>query len=271
MDRAQIATLARRLMDAYDHASTLDPITASDPSFDVPAAYAVLGEIHARRVANGWRPVGRKIGFTNKTIWSRYGVDRAMWAYVYAETLHRVPSVRGSITLSGFVQPRIEPEVVFGLRGPVSAGANARTVLDAVEWIAPGFEIVQSHFPDWKFRAADCTAAFGLHAAVVVGSAVLLGPQERDRLTNTLAEFELVLHRDHEIVERGYGRNVLGSPALALGHLADVLAGQQAVPLRAGEIVTTGTLTDAWPITPGTRWRSDYGALGVPGLELDIE
>ena len=272
MDRARIVALADRLMDAYDGASTLDPITASDPSFDVPTAYAVLHEIHTRRVANGWRPLGRKIGFTNRTIWTRYGVDRAMWAHVYAETVHRVPDGRGSLGLSGFVQPRIEPEVVFGLRGAVPVAANARTVLDAVEWIAPGFEIVQSHFPDWKFQAADCTAAFGVHAALMVGPVTLLDAHERDRLTDTLADFELALYRGAEIVERGRGSNVLGSPALALRHLAEVLAGQaHAAPLRAGEIVTTGTLTDAWPVTAGTRWHADYGTLGVSPLELAIE
>ncbi len=259
-------------MDAYDGASMLDPITASDASFDVPTAYAVLREIHARRVANGWRSLGRKIGFTNRTIWARYGVDRAMWAHVYAETVHRLPSGRGSIAISGIVQPRIEPEVVFGLRREVPVGANARTVLDAVEWAAPGFEIVQSHFPDWKFQAADCTAAFGLHAALVVGPATPIDARGRDRLADTLADFELTLRRDDAVVERGRGHNVLGSPALALGHLADVLAGQPAAaPLRTGEIVTTGTLTDAWPIAPGMRWRSDYGTLGLSGLELVIE
>jgi len=62
---------------------------------------------------------------------------------------------------------------------------------------------------------------------------------------------------------------VLGSPAQALAHLVRVLATQpRSPPLAAGEIVTTGTLTDAWPVKAGETWTSDYGALGLSGLTL---
>jgi 2-oxo-3-hexenedioate decarboxylase len=272
VERAQIVAVADRLIDAYDRAGTLEPITASDPSFDVSAAYAVLQEIQARRIAAGWQPIGRKIGFTNRTIWTRYGVDRPMWAYIYAQTVQRAPNGSARLALSRLVQPRIEPEVVFGLRGPVPVAAGARSVLEAVEWVAAGFEIVQSHFPNWRFQAPDCTAAFGLHGALVVGPATSLDDLGRDRLAESLPDFELTLRRGDEIVDRGRGSHALGSPALALQHLARVLAAQpDAAPLRAGEIVTTGTLTDLWPIAAGTRWRSDYGALAIPGIDLSIE
>jgi 2-keto-4-pentenoate hydratase len=71
------------------------------------------------------------------------------------------------------------------------------------------------------------------------------------------------------VIDRGVGSNVLGSPALALAHLAKLLAEQpQAPKLAAGEIVTTGTITDAWPVKAGEVWCSDYGALGLDGLIL---
>ena len=41
-------------------------------------------------------------------------------------------------------------------------------------------------------------------------------------------------------------------------------------PLVAGEIVTTGTITDAWPVAPGETWSSDYGALGLQGMTLTL-
>ncbi len=76
----------------------------------------------------------------------------------------------------------------------------------------------------------------------------------------------MTLSRGGTVVDRGVGANVLGSPALALAHLARLLAEQpQFSPLAAGEIVTTGTITDAWPVAPGEAWSSDYGALGLDG------
>jgi 2-oxo-3-hexenedioate decarboxylase len=265
---ASVAELADRLIDAYDGATTLAPITAGAPDFDVDAGYAVLAEIERRRRAQGWQPVGRKIGFTNRTIWPRYGVYRPMWAHVWQHTVQHADAGRATLSLANFVQPRIEPEVVFGLSSSVPLTDDAREVLRHVAWLAPGFEIVQSHFPGWRFAAPDCTAAFGLHGALVVGSRVPVTEANRESLASMLPRFEVTLRRGGVIVDRGVGANVLDSPALALAHLARVLAQQPAFPpLAAGEIVTTGTITDAWPVAAGETWSSDYGALGLEPLQ----
>jgi 2-oxo-3-hexenedioate decarboxylase len=265
----EIAAIADALLAAFDAGSQLDPITETMPGFDVPRAYDVLHEIERRRVARGWQPAGRKIGFTNRTLWPRYGVYQPMWAHTWRETVIHAHEGVATIPLARMAEPRIEPEVVFGLRGPVPISTDAREVLRAVSWIAPGFEIVQSHFPQWKFKAPDCTAAFGLHAALVVGTPVPVTEANRTALADALPAFELTLRHGDHIVDRGIGANVLDSPALALVYLARVLAEQpQAAPLEAGEIVTTGTVTDAWPVAAGQTWSSDYGALGLTGLRV---
>ncbi|MFO1322502.1 MAG: hypothetical protein U1F15_00395 [Burkholderiales bacterium] len=266
-----VNAVADTLMSAHAGGSSLAPITDWLPEFDVAGAYDVLREIERRRVAHGWQPVGRKIGFTNRTIWRRYNVDRAMWAHVWRETVRHAPEGRAAVSLAGTVEPRIEPEVVFGLSGPVPVSDDARDALRAVAWIAPGFEVVQSHFPGWKFKAPDCTAAFGLHASLVVGPRTAVTDANRDALCAALPTFVATLRHGDRVVESGVGANVLGSPALALAHLAHVLAGQPDMPpLGAGEIVTTGTITDAWPIAPGQAWSSDYGALGIAGLSVEF-
>ena len=261
--------IAERLIAAYDSAGTLAPISANIPQFGIDDAYRVLAQIEKRRRAQGWQPVGRKIGFTNTTIWPRYGVSAPLWAHVWSRTVHFAPQGETSLEVQAFVQPRIEPEVAFGLRGPVPLTADEDEILSAVEWMAASFEIVQSHFPDWKFSAADCTAAFGLHGALVIGIPVAVTEQMRAQLAAMLPRFVLTLSRGDQVVERGTGANVLGSPALALAHLARLIASQpHAPPLASGEIISTGTLTDAWPVSPGEVWSSDYGELPIAGLTL---
>lgn len=267
----EVAALARRLLRAYDTVTSLPPISSALPGFDVAAAYDVLAAIEQARIGQGWRPVGRKIGFSNRTIWGRYGVHQPMAARIWSHTLHFARDGAATLPLASFVRPRIEPEVVFRLASPPPATDEARAILDAVLWIAPGFEIVQSHFPDWKFAAADCTAAFGLHGALVVGTPTILDDAKRMALAARLADFELMLRRGDAIVDRGVGANVLGSPAHALAHLVRALATlPQFPPLAAGEVITTGTITDAWPVAPGETWRSDYGSLGIEGLTLSF-
>jgi 2-oxo-3-hexenedioate decarboxylase len=268
---ATTSTIAEQLMAAQDGATMLQPITAGAPEFTVEDGYHVLKEIERRRRVRGWQSVGRKIGFTNRTIWPRYGVYQPNWAHIWEHTVTFTPSGETSLALNRFVQPRIEPEVVFKLKMRLPLPDDPLAVLTAVQWIAPGFEIVQSHFPDWKFAAPDCTAACALHAALIVGPPVAVTEANRAALATVLPTFALTLTRGETVVDHGVGANVLGSPALALAHFARLIANQpQFPPPAAGEIITTGTITDAWPVAAGETWSSDYGALGLKGLTVSF-
>jgi 2-keto-4-pentenoate hydratase len=261
--------VAERLLDAYERAATIDPISATVDDFDMPAAYAVLEHIAARRVADGWVSVGRKIGFTNTKLWDLYGVDRPMWARVWKQTVVQAADGSAELALDRFVQPRIEPEVVFKLRAEPPPMADPMQVLRAVEWMAPGFEIVHCHFPGWRFTLADCTADFALHGALVIGMPVEINENNIEEISQLLPKFELSLSCDRSVVDRGVGANVLGGPAHALTHLIRVLLDDPAASrLASGEVVTTGTITDAQPIAAGESWTSDYGALGLDGLTI---
>jgi 2-oxo-3-hexenedioate decarboxylase len=269
MTDERIESIAARLLQARTDAVTLAPISADDPGFDMDDAYAVLDVLAGRRRAEGWVPVGRKVGFTNRTLWELYRVSAPFWTHLWDRTVHHAPDGVASISLDGFVQPRIEPEVVFGLRAPVTTFDDAAAVLASVEWLAPGFEIVQCHYPGWRFTLPDCTASFGLHGALIVGPHVAVDQADRGALASLLATFEATLSKDGDVAGRGVGSNVLDSPALALAHAARVIAEQpDADPLVAGEIVTTGSITDAFPVAAGETWISDYGALGLDGVQL---
>jgi 2-keto-4-pentenoate hydratase len=143
-------------------------------------------------------------------------------------------------------------------------------VLEAIEWFAPSFEIVDCHFDDWKFKSADSAADFALHWRLVVGPPRSFSRGEIAGLVSQLRDCRVTLSRNGAVADSGVGANALGHPATALAHLADVLSRQPAFEaLAAGEIVTTGTLTAALPIRPGEKWSSRYDALpGVSGLEL---
>ena len=71
-------------------------------------------------------------------------------------------------------------------------------------------------------------------------------------------------------MDSGQGSNALDHPALALAFLAHILANQPEFdPLAAGEIITTGTLTNALPVKSGETWQSTYtGLTGASGIIL---
>ena len=96
-------------------------------------------------------------------------------------------------------------------------------------------------------------------------------PPSSRALAVQLHDCDLSLRQNESVVASGTGANALGHPAMALAHLADVLAGQpEADPLEAGEIITTGTLTPAMPIRAGETWRSTYAGIALAGLTVSF-
>jgi 2-oxo-3-hexenedioate decarboxylase len=261
--------IATELLAALDGSRIIDTITARDSRFDAAAAYSVSAEILRRRRARGETPIGRKIGFTNRGIWAEYGVSAPMWAHVYDSTVTYFDEPAGRIAIGHLVQPRLEPEIVLHFATTPSPTADEAELLANVDWIAHGFEIVQSHYLDWKFQLPDTIAAFGLHGALVVGPRRRvddLGDVDRPLRTFTVAL------TDGTVKVHGAGENVLGSPIAAARHLLQVLKDQhQFEPVRAGEIVTTGTLLPPPPIRGGETWRTELSGIDLPGLCLHVE
>lgn len=241
--------------------------SAAERAGEAAAGYAITLEGHRRRTAAGWRAVGHKIGFTNRTIWARYGVYQPIFGIVYDRTLIEAPDNIATLDLFGFAQPRMEPEICFGLGSTPPRSPDAQAMLGAIEWIAHSIEIVQCALPGWKMRVGDATAANGLHGKLIVGRRIPV--REFADLAGALPALEVSLRQGERLVDRGVGANVLDSPLLALAHLVELLATQPDFPqLAAGGIVSTGTLTDAAPVASGETWSTQFSGLALPGITV---
>ena len=257
------------ILDAFASQRLIAPLSRGDPSLDEDGAYAIAREVHTRRVQRGEKPVGRKIGFTNRTIWAEYRVSGPIWGHVYDSTVQSAPGGEAQLAVGHLLQPRIEPEIQlhFARTPPLTRDEGA--ILDCIDWIAQGFEVVQSPFPDWRFTAVDTIAAFALHGALVVGAPVAVAGIED--CVAKLRSFTVVLSRNGLQQATGGGAKVLDSPLLAFVHLAAVLAQQSTfAPVQAGEIVSTGTLTAPLPVAPGETWSTTLDGINLPELSLSL-
>src|SRR5271165_1531664 len=232
-------------------------------AFDLDDAYRVTAAIRQMRETRGEMPVGRKIGFTNRMAWPEYG---PIWGYVYNRTVHNLAEIGDTFSLVGLAEPRIEPEIIFKLALAPAPGMDETALLACIDWVGHGFEIVQSIFPGWKFSAPDAVAAFGLHGALLIGPRHSIAAHAKD-WSRTLSTFEIDLKRDGTVVDHGRAANVLDGPVSALRHLVDILSRDQVnLPLAAGEIVTTGTLTRALPVSAGETWTTDLTGVALDGI-----
>jgi 2-oxo-3-hexenedioate decarboxylase len=266
----RVEAIAQELLAAYSRREPMAAPSAREAAFDLDAAYAVEAELTRLRRAAGWSTVGRKVGYANKALWRALKLDTLVWASMYDRTVQLAVGGRASVSLARFHAPRLEPEIVVKIAAPIRS-PDAGSVLGATEWIAVGFEIVDCVYPDWTFEPADFVAAFGLHAALIVGPPRRVEASAVPGLVDQLARFTVRLLRDEQLVDTGGGRQALRSPALCVGELAAALERRRgAEPLAAGEIVSTGTLTAPQPLVAG-EWRAEIEGLDVEGLALRVE
>jgi len=225
---------------------TAAPLIETDPTLTIGDAYAISLDFLARRLAEGERVVGKKIGATSKAVQDMLGVHQPDFGF-----LTDWMQVTGDIDIAGLalIAPRAEAEIAFVLRdGLAGPGVSAADVLRATQSIAPCFEIVDSRIRDWKISIVDTVADNASCGVFVLGEA-RIDPNGLD-----LPNLHVVVTKNGAPLSEGYGHAVQGDPAEAVAWLANTL-GAHGVTLDAGDVILSGSLVPLAPAVAGDRFE----------------
>ncbi|MBZ5558567.1 MAG: fumarylacetoacetate hydrolase family protein [Acidobacteriia bacterium] len=262
--------IAEELQAAYAGRRLITPPSVRPGGLDLATAYRIEHEIAQSRRAAGHAIVGWKVGNSNPDRWAALKLDTVTWAHMYDDTVRYADWNDATLSIAPMLSPKIEPEIVFKLARPPASG-DAAAVLEATEWIALGFEIIDCVFPEWKATPLDFIASRGVHAALVVGEPVYIEPDEIAKFAGELADFTVRLLRNNELVAEGAGTSVFKSPALCVGELAAAMTRRGGETLQAGDVITTGSLTTAMPIAAGQTWIASLNGIPPSALTLRIK
>ena len=254
--------IAGEISKAISQTQQIVPFSKRGIFLSLQDAYDVAGLV---KESLGLPPeIGKKIGFTNRNIWDVYNVNEPIWGPITSKSVSFTETSFQKINLSQFCEPRIEPEVVICLREKPRHFDEDLNI--CIDWIAPGFEIVDSIYQNWSFALPDTIASGGLHGCLVIGKKLFINNDvERD-----LADLKVRLFKDASFEEEGTGANVLDGPVSAVRYLHKSLAGiKNQVLLSSGNIITTGTMTDAKPVFPGEKWTGKFE--GIIESDLSVE
>ncbi|WP_172652032.1 2-keto-4-pentenoate hydratase [Rhodococcus opacus] len=248
-----IDTAAEVLLRAEQTRTDRHPITDDWPELDVETAYQVQAALIARKVAQGEKIIGVKLGLTSRAKQQRMGITSPLTAWL---TDGMVLEAGVPIPTGELIHPRVEPEIVFvlgeRLEGP---GVTAATAMATVRSVYAGIEVIDSRFIDFKFTLPDVLADNASSSRFVIGGV------ERDPRALDLALEACVLSVDGTVVDSATGAAVQGHPAEALALAANALA-ERGLALEAGWIVLTGGMTDAVFVEPGKQIVAEFTHLG---------
>ena len=264
MDDGAISALADELYSALRARSTVAPLTERHPGITIADAYQISIRMLERRIADGERVIGKKIGVTSRAVQEMLDVHQPDFGFL-TDAMRYPDGATISIRRAGLIQPRAEGEIAFVLKQDLagSAGSNvtARDVLDAAEAVMPCFEIVDSRITDWKIRIED-TVADNASCGVFV-----LGEPRVDPNGLDLAAARLEMFRNGKQVAWGLGSAVQGHPAAAVAWLANTL-GKFGIPFRKGEIILSGSLVPLIPATAGDSFELSIGGIGKASVRF---
>ncbi|KQP01809.1 fumarylacetoacetate hydrolase family protein [Leifsonia sp. Leaf264] len=253
LETEQIATIADDLYAAQKARTVLPRLTTQYPGMVVEDAYAVQAEWGRRRRADGRRVVGHKIGLTSKVMQAATGITEPDYGVIFDDQIHESGVV---FEHAAFSNVRVEVELAFVLREPVSAPATIFDVLRATEYVVPALEVLNSHLELEGRTIVDTISDNAALGAVVYGGR----PVAVDEVD--LRWISAVLYRNETIEESGVSAAVLGHPALGVAWLAGKLA-QHGEALAAGELILAGSFTRPMWVQKGDTVHADFGPLGA--------
>ena len=253
MDQNLIKTLGDELYDALKACKTVVPLTSRHGDMTIEDAYHVQERLMARRFAAGEKVVGKKIGVTSKVVMNMLGVFQPDFGYLTDAMIYNEGE---SIPIDSLIQPKAEGEIAFVLKKDLMGpGISNADVLAATRGVMACFEIVDSRIENWKIKIQDTVADNASCGVFVLGDRMV---DPRDVDLNTCG---MILERNGEIVGTGAGAAALGSPVNSVAWLANTL-GRLGIPLKAGEVILSGSLAAMIPAIKGDNFRVTIGGIG---------
>ncbi len=250
----QLQTCGDELFDALRTRITVAPLTERFADITIDDAYHISRRILARRQQGGERLVGKKIGVTSRAVQDMLDVRQPDFGYLTHAMQTGVEMPIGE----RLIQPRAEGELAFilarDLQGP---GVSADDVLAATDRVLACFEIVDSRVHDWRIRIED-TIADNASSGLFVVADEGVGPYDVD-----LVNCRMRVTKNGALLSEGRGTaSDIGSPQGCVAWLANTL-GAFGIPLRAGEVILSGSLVPLEPVQVGDEMRCEIEGVGA--------
>lgn len=228
------------------------------PDIEIADSYAISSMLAEKRVAEGAKIIGHKIGLTSKAMQAASKIDEPDYGYIFDDLLIENGA---QVPFENFCVPRVEPELTFVLKEQLK-GPNVGLVdvLRATEYVVPSIEIIDARVTEPR-RIFDTVADNGAAAGLILGGRPMR-PDEVD-----LRWVGAIFHRNSEIEETGIAAGVLGHPAMAVAWLANKLAPFGTV-LEPGHMMLSGSFTRPVWAHKGDTLMADFGPLGTVSVQF---
>ena len=260
LTKDEIAAAAEALDQAERTRRQIGLLSLDHPGMTMDDAYAVQSAWVNRKIADGRKVIGWKIGLTSKAMQYALNIDIPDSGVLFDDMAFEDGA---AIPEDRFIQPRIEAEIAFVMKAPLRGpGVTIFDVLNATDYVTPALEILDTRIlrvdPETKKARTilDTISDNAANAGIVIG-----GRQMRPD-TIDMRWMGAIVSRNAEVEETGLGAGVLNHPARGIAWLANRLA-QYGGGIEAGQIVLAGSFIRPIEARHGDTINADFGPCGT--------
>jgi len=265
MDSGQIQKAADDLYTAETTRTQIEPLTLTYPSMDMDDAYAVQSAWVKRKIDDGRKVAGYKIGLTSRVMQRVMNIETPDYGVLLDDMVF--PD-GGNIEAAAFTDPQIEVELAFVLKDRLyGENVTVEEVLAATDYVIPAFELIAARsyriHPETGYtrKVFDTIADNAANAGVIMGGRKVK-PEEVD-----LRWCGAIVKLNGVIEQTGLAAAVLDHPANGICWIAKRFAAH-GIALEPGQVLLSGSFTAPLKVAAGDKVVADYGDLGAISINF---
>ena len=266
MTPEEITEAAERLYRAERNRKQTSLLSIKYPEMTMEDAYAVQAELVQKKIASGRKVIGWKIGLTSKAMQAALNIDIPDSGVLFDDMVF---ANGASVPADRFIQPRIEAEIAFVMKHPLSGpDVTVPDVLAATDYVVPALEILDTRIFRQDAATGKSRSIYDTISDNAANGGIVVGDQRIDPSKTDMRWIGAIVSKGGEVEETGLGAGVLNDPAMGIVWLANRLA-EYGDSIKAGEIVLSGSFIRPVEADHAGLIGADFGPYGTVSCTFD--
>lgn len=265
LSQLDIDVAAESLLHAEDTREQIELLSIKHPDMTLDDAYAIQSSQMERKLAQGRKIIGWKIGLTSKVMQDALGITTPDSGVIYDDMLFEHGA---TVPANRFIQPRIEAEIAFVMKAPLSGKVTREDVIAATDYVTSSIEILDTRIKRVDAATGQTRKIFDTVSDNAANGGIVLGPERHAPEDFDLRWVGAIVSKNDEVVATGLGAAVLNDPVMGIVWLSERM-GQYGQRIEAGQVVLAGSFVAPIECPSGTRIDADYGSFGRVAIAFE--
>lgn len=266
MTSDQVENAAKELFLAEKNRKQIGLLSVQYEKMNMEDAYEVQKALVKRKIKDGLKIKGWKIGLTSKAMQNALNINIPDSGILFDNMLFEDGD---SIPTSRFIETRIEAEIAFVMKHSLSGkNISRQEVLEATDYVLPSLEILDTRIMRLDKSLGKSRNVFDTISDNAANAGVVTGNIKNNPYDFDLRRVGAIVIKNGEVEETGLGAGVLNDPVTGIIWLLNRLS-QYGQKISSGDLILSGSFIRPIEARKGDEFFADFGEFGSVKCHFD--